>query len=235
MNVFPAISPGPTSGTARPEAEATGDDRDVLERNNHITLKPSPPCRWSTHYRNTLQYERCWPRTPTPDASPEPLDEASWKPWPNSWQEPSYQTRLLDNLATNDFSNIGAKDLPIAVPQIVKAAEAQGDELLEEAYGFAIMAPNTGMLEDFDQRPEIWNDETVKEELGQPQSGASRNYVSGRLQSMLYCAASHSVPGEFALEVSYIKSEQPRLYRLRQSSNRYPKGPYIYSPSSSRR
>lgn len=164
LNVFPAISPAPTSSTPRPEVEATNDERDFPERGNHITLEPSPLCRWSIHYRDTLQYQVCRSRTPTPEPSPDPLDEASWKPWPSSWQEPSYQTRFLDNLATNDFSNIKAKDLPIAVPQIAKAAEAQGDELLEEAYGFAIMARNTEMLLEFHER--LSEDETAQEKLG---------------------------------------------------------------------
>lgn len=164
LNVFPAISPAPTSSTPRPDVEATNDERDFPERSNHIMHEPSPLCRWSIHYHHTLQYQDCRSRTPTPEPSPDPLDEASWKPWPSSWQEPSYQTRLLDNLATNDFSNIKAKDLPIAVPQIAKAAEAQGDELLEEAYGFAIMARNTEMLREFDER--LSEDEAAQEKLG---------------------------------------------------------------------
>ena len=168
LNVFPAISPAPTSSTPGPEVEATDGAQDFPERNNpnvsDITLEPSPLCRWSIHYHNPLRYQPCRSRTPTPDPSPDPLDEATWKPWPSSWQEPSYQTRLLNNLTTNDFSDIEAKDLPIAVPQIVKAAEAQGDGLLAEAYGFAIMSRNTEMLQDFHERLQE-EDETAKENL----------------------------------------------------------------------
>lgn len=109
---------------------------------------PSQLCHWSIHYRDGIKYERLKSRTPSPEPNPDPLDERTWKDWPSFSEQPSYQEVLLDSLARNDFSDIKAEDLPIAVPHIVKKLEEPNDRLLEEAFGFSIMARNAKGLDE---------------------------------------------------------------------------------------
>ena len=107
---------------------------------------PSQLCHWSIHYQSDIDYESLKSRTPSPDPNPDPLDERSWKDWPSFSDQQPCQERLLDSLAKNDFSDIKAEDLPIAVPQIVKTLEGPNDGLLEEAFGFGVMARNSKIL-----------------------------------------------------------------------------------------
>jgi len=109
--------------------------------------KPSPLCHWSIHYKDSIEYERCFSPPPPLNLNPDPFNEDSWQSWPESWKEPPFQKRLLDGLASNDFSNVETKSLPIAVPQIIKVSEASDDKFLEEAFGFGIMARNLELVE----------------------------------------------------------------------------------------
>lgn len=109
---------------------------------------PSQLCHWSIHYRNEVSYEPLKSRTPSPEPNPDPLDERTWRDWPSSSEQPPCQEVLLDSLARNDFSDIKAKDLPIAVPHIVKTLKQPNDRLLEETFGFGVMARNSKMLDD---------------------------------------------------------------------------------------
>ncbi|MCJ1378525.1 hypothetical protein MMC17_001624 [Xylographa soralifera] len=111
-----------------------------------ILLAPSLLCHWSIHYNQVIEYEACRSRSRSPEQDPDPFDEGSWRPWPNLEQAKPYQERLLDSLASNQFSDISADSLPIAVPQIVKASRDSNEELLEEALGFSIMARNLDLL-----------------------------------------------------------------------------------------
>lgn len=113
---------------------------------------PSQLCHWSIHYRETVGYTPLSSRTPSPDPNPNPFDESSWKDWPSSLGQQPCQERLFDSLASNDFSNIKAEDLPIAVPHIVKTLEGPNDRLLEEAFGFGVMARNANVLDGFTLR-----------------------------------------------------------------------------------
>ena len=149
LDAFKGLSPTPPANTPRADIGSVYDQppRTSLRANNMSSIldtipKPSPLCRWSIHYHSDIQYERCPSRNPTPELDPDPLDEESWKPWPESWKELPYQKRLLNNLESNDFSNIKSGTLPMAVPHIVKAFEKSGNELLEEAIGFSIIARN---------------------------------------------------------------------------------------------
>ncbi|KAF2266840.1 hypothetical protein CC78DRAFT_594620 [Lojkania enalia] len=72
----------------------------------------------------------------------DPNDESTWLPWPKDWQEPPLPTRLRGALEHNDFSTISAATLPVAIPQIAKAAQRSPGELLLESLGFSIMSRN---------------------------------------------------------------------------------------------
>jgi hypothetical protein len=107
-------------------------------------LKPSPLCRWSIHVQH-----QDYMRIPSPDPeSPNPQEDANWAKWPESWEIPSFEERLRNGLESNDFSNIKTDQLPLAVPQIARAAKRSPNELLEESLGFAIMAGNENLVED---------------------------------------------------------------------------------------
>ena len=125
--------------------QSTVEPRDFTTLQASESQQPLPPtslCRWSIHYELDMECEFLPSRTPSPAPDPNTEDEKSWKPWPEEWKEPPYESRLLRNLATNDFSNIQAESLPIAVSQVVKVSEASTRELLVEALGFSIMARN---------------------------------------------------------------------------------------------
>ncbi|MCJ1437103.1 hypothetical protein MMC27_006488 [Xylographa pallens] len=112
----------------------------------NILQAPSLLCHWSIHYDQVMPYEACRSRSRSPELDPDPFDETSWRPWPIMEQAKPYQERLLDSLANNHFSNISAANLPVAVPQIIKASRDSNEKLPEEALGFSIMARNSALL-----------------------------------------------------------------------------------------
>lgn len=104
---------------------------------------PSPLCRWAIH---VIQEDY----VPLPDQPAEvicnPSDESTWKEWEATPQAPSFDETLRNGLESNDFSNLRAADLPVAVPLIAKAARASPEELLVEALGFSIMGRNLDLI-----------------------------------------------------------------------------------------
>ncbi|MCJ1264032.1 hypothetical protein MMC22_003903 [Lobaria immixta] len=159
------VSPAPLPASPRMNFGATNfqlgparvSENPNLKRTVHV---PSQLCRWSIHYSSDVHYEPLKSRTPSPDPNPNPLDEKSWKDWPSSSDQQPCQERLLDSLARNDFSDIKVEDLPIAVPQIAKSLEGPNNGLLEEAFGFGVMARNLKVLLDLEH--ELETDEQVK-------------------------------------------------------------------------
>jgi hypothetical protein len=104
---------------------------------------PSPLCRWTIHVV-PISYK------PLPDLPEEehynPYDESTWKPWKDIPGAPKFDEILRNGLESNDFSNLKASDLPIAVPQVIKAAQKSPDELLLEAFGFSIIGRNEDLI-----------------------------------------------------------------------------------------
>ncbi|MCJ1469539.1 hypothetical protein MMC07_008172 [Pseudocyphellaria aurata] len=111
---------------------------------------PSQLCKWSIHYRQDVRYQYIMSQTPSPEPEPEPdlLDEESWRDWPIASENQSCQERLLESVVGNDFSDINTEDLPIAVSHLVKTLEAPNDRLIEEAFGFGVMARNVKVLDE---------------------------------------------------------------------------------------
>ncbi|MCJ1472336.1 hypothetical protein MMC13_000983 [Lambiella insularis] len=138
---FAVTSPASIVGTPRPFLDAA-----AMPSTNDKMIKPSSLCRWSIHSMENMSYESCPDRVQSPEPYADPLDETSWKEWPSTWEAPPLEMRLLANLASNSFSEIIAEDLPIALPQVVKAAERSKEGLLEEALGLAIIARNRDLL-----------------------------------------------------------------------------------------
>jgi hypothetical protein len=109
-------------------------------------------CRWYIHVRQS-NYQ------PIPDdeAPSNPVDqdsnvESTWLPWPKDWQEPPLSTRLRDALEHNDFSSVSATILPVAIPEIAKAAKRSPNELLLESLGFSIMTRNLDQIDEILQQ-----------------------------------------------------------------------------------
>lgn len=119
---------------------------DQITDGGRVIPDPSSLCRWSIHYECDVEYE------PLPDSNPESALDAgndkNWATWPEAWASPPFQDRLVNDLATNDFSNIQANQLPIAVPHIVKAAELSPDEIFKDAFAFSIMSRNETLVID---------------------------------------------------------------------------------------
>jgi hypothetical protein len=114
--------------------------------------KPSPLCQWSIHIG--IDDDAMTSSTPsTPSNANDPEDESTWTDWgiDDSMQ---FNDTLSDGLESNDFSNVRAKDLPIALSQVVKAVRRSPEELLEEAFGFSIMSGNLGLMLDLMEKIE---------------------------------------------------------------------------------
>jgi hypothetical protein len=113
---------------------------------------PTNLCRWFIHVARTSYDE-----IPEEEVSHDSIgqdfnDESTWLPWPKDWQEPSLPTRLRDALEHNDFSSISTATLPVAIPQVAKAAQRSPDELLLESLGFSIMSRNLAQVESIIQQ-----------------------------------------------------------------------------------
>lgn len=116
-----------THSTTPYDPEGRDGDRDKLQ----IVPEPSPLCWEGYHFWLDYLYE----------------SHSDSDDWPDSWKVPPFQDRLVNGLATNDFSNIPAAELPIAVPHLFKAAGRSPDELFKEALRFSIMSRNDKLME----------------------------------------------------------------------------------------
>ncbi|KAH7384591.1 hypothetical protein BKA66DRAFT_569837 [Pyrenochaeta sp. MPI-SDFR-AT-0127] len=106
---------------------------------------PLSHCRWFIHV-NAQRYEPIQEGIEEPRfqdwVEQDPNDESTWSPWPTNQIEPPLPARLRDALEHNDFSSISATTLPVAIPEVAKAAQRSPDELLLESLGFSIMSRN---------------------------------------------------------------------------------------------
>ncbi|KAB2107474.1 hypothetical protein AG0111_0g3754 [Alternaria gaisen] len=121
----------------------------------HNKDEPTPPsdlCRWYIHaYEEDLDYMSEDEFDPEDDLDPD--DDTFWPPWSPSEQQPSLQVHLRNALEHNDFSPTPATDLPVAIPQIAKAAdEERSSELLVEALGFSIMSRNIDQIQQISEQ-----------------------------------------------------------------------------------
>jgi hypothetical protein len=135
--------------TARSSLPGTPQDLtypSTPHNNNEPT--PSDLCRWYIHVQSQtyepIPEERFGPSA---FAQHDPGDNPTWTSWSPSEQQASLQTRLRDALEQNDFSPTSATDLPVAIPQILKAADERlSNEFLIESLGFSIMSRNLDQI-----------------------------------------------------------------------------------------
>lgn len=116
--------------------------------------RPTDLCQWSIHVRFAL-YDPIESPPPTPQVNLDPDNEQSWTEWSTSSDPILFPKKLQDGLDNNDFSNVTSKELPIAVTQIVRAAQHSPNELLKEAFGFSIMAGNIDLIMGLLQQIEV--------------------------------------------------------------------------------
>lgn len=114
--------------------------------NSSNVPKPSALCFWSIHIRE-IRYERIKSPEPADDVL-DPDDESSWNTWGKEENISDFAERLQENLESNEFSTIKSRDLPISSTQIARAAKRSPEQIMEEAFGFSIMARNILLISD---------------------------------------------------------------------------------------
>jgi hypothetical protein len=107
--------------------------------------RPSDLCRWSIHCRE-VGYERIVSPPPAEDLV-DPDDEDTWKPWTTSKTIHDFANSLQENIESNNFSTVEVKELPISSEEIARAAKRSPEQMLEEAFGFSIMARNRDLVD----------------------------------------------------------------------------------------
>ena len=118
---------------------------------SHISSRPSQICRWViyvTRGNAEANVENYVSSPPQESQIQDPQDETTWTDWPNAWHQPQFQEKLRNSLENNDFSNMETESLPVALPQVVKAAKKSPDEMLQEAFGFSIISRNIDLTRD---------------------------------------------------------------------------------------
>ena len=138
---------------SQPPASLPGTPHDSMqyhvEQEEMRTPLPTNLCRWAIHL-NPEDVEFYYSSTDEDSiqdpVDQDPKDESTWAPWPSEWEEPPLPARLRNALEHNDFSTVPTAALPVAIPEISKAAQRSPDELLFEAFGFSIMSRNLNQV-----------------------------------------------------------------------------------------
>lgn len=115
--------------------------------NGFSIQQPSALCHWSIHYRE-IYYERV--RSP-------PDDNPQIRPDPRAISIHGFVEHLQRSLERNEFSSIGVTELPISSGQIARAAKRSPEQMLEEAFGFSIMARNVRLVAEMLEMIELDN------------------------------------------------------------------------------
>lgn len=116
-----------------------------LSRKPHVP-EPSSLCNWSLHIREVAYVPALSPE-PNEDMI-DPDNESSWKPWEQLGTIHDFADQLQENLESNHFSTIDVSELPISSGQIARAARRSPEQLLQDSFGFSIMARNKDLVDD---------------------------------------------------------------------------------------
>jgi hypothetical protein len=136
--------------TANPSLPGTPQNL-TYPSTSHQNNEPTPPsdlCRWYIH-THWQRYEAIDDDKFEPSAFDQSGhdNEVTWPLWSPIEQQASMQTHLRNALEHNDFSTTPATNLPVAIPQIAKAADQEcSNELLIETLGFSIMSRNVDQV-----------------------------------------------------------------------------------------
>jgi hypothetical protein len=128
---------GTPGHTATPRSDQGASH--LTQAENH----PSPLCRWTIHaaFRTRFEGEEKL-GSGFEDDILAPDGEETWSRWPESDRRQTFEEKLQDALENSKFSNIDADDLPIALVQIKKAIRRSPKEILQEGFGFSLVARN---------------------------------------------------------------------------------------------
>ncbi|KAI0121969.1 hypothetical protein F4814DRAFT_407096 [Daldinia grandis] len=126
-------------------------NQEFVQSSRRLSIPNSPTqlCQWSIHYE-TPEYEDIRATIAVPQRSEDRFDiddESTWTEWPTNGPNRDLTSTLARGLQGNQFSSVEAKELPFATDPIIKAAEKSTDELNADAFGFAIMSRNIGVID----------------------------------------------------------------------------------------
>ncbi|KAI9660396.1 MAG: hypothetical protein M1821_009746 [Bathelium mastoideum] len=115
-------------------------------RTSPASSQPSPSdlCRWSIHVYET--YYEPINSSPRPEGSLDPKNEETWGDWPAEAMNSSYEERLVENLETNDFTNVELNKVSLATQHVAQAARQSPEHILRESLGFAIISGNKDLV-----------------------------------------------------------------------------------------
>ncbi|KAI9690498.1 MAG: hypothetical protein M1822_009461 [Bathelium mastoideum] len=108
--------------------------------------QPRPPdfCHWSIHVIEP-QYDPI--HSPPPSERNMDLDdEGTWSNWPAEAMNSSYEKRLVENLETNDFTNLELNKVSLATQHVAQSARQSPEHVLREALGFSIISGNQDLV-----------------------------------------------------------------------------------------
>ena len=131
----------PRSNVGTPANAATPRSEGSAGNFTSLTSHPSPLCNWTIHaaIRNRFEGEdRLNAESDENIAGPD--GEDTWSRWPETRQ--TFEEKLQAALENSSFSNLNPSDLPMALVQITKATRRSPSELLQESFGFSLVARN---------------------------------------------------------------------------------------------
>jgi hypothetical protein len=131
----------PRSNFGTPAHAATPRSETIVGSLSSLNNHPSPQCKWSIHaaIRNPFEGQECLNHE-SEGSITGPNGEEDWKRWPKTGQ--TFEEKLQAALEDNNFSNLNSNDLPLALVQITKTTKRSPKELLQEGFGFSLVARN---------------------------------------------------------------------------------------------
>jgi hypothetical protein len=99
-------------------------------------------CRWTIHAAIRNRYDGEEFSDDEEDSILGPDREESLGRWSPNGDRRTFEERLQKALESNEFSNLKAEEIPMAMARIVKATRRSQKELLQESFGFSIVARN---------------------------------------------------------------------------------------------
>ena len=133
----------PRSNVGTPAHIATPRSEGSAGYLTRLSSHPSPLCQWAIHAAIRNRFEGDHRINANFDESiTGPDGEESWSRWPDSENTQTFEEKLQAALENNGFSNLNPEDLPMALAQITKATKRSPKELLQEGFGFSLVARN---------------------------------------------------------------------------------------------
>jgi len=130
----------PRSNVGTPAYAATPRSEGSAGLLSRLSSHPSPLCNWTIHAAIRSRFEGDEAFNADSDESSESEGEDNRTPRPKTRE--TFEEKLQAALENSKFSNLNPGDLPMTLVQISKAARRSPKELLQEAFGFSLVARN---------------------------------------------------------------------------------------------